>query len=469
MKKLSPGQIEQIQMATEQILERVGVQVWHEPILNKARRAGAAVDETSGTVRFPAPLLRELLSSVPRQYSVCGVNGKKLLIGGGEQSCLAIVTDPWIVDYATQLPRRPVLEDVRRHSIIAQELEPVVMVSRMDYPVADVPGPASSLRALEIHLLHHAKHNYVLPATLESYREWLEILGNLEQSTGLAQNLLMTVGIPVLSPLRLTEMNAQIMWDACSRGQPIVSTICPMAGTTGPYTMAGTLLIGNAENMFLAALTQVLRPGNPYLYAMGPSRMDMGTGGNLYYTLDKVLWKIAAAQLGHSYGMPVAAECGGTMTYRYDQQSGAEGMLFMLAACESKADLLSGIGSCFNAVGMSAEMMVIQTAWLEAAKYLGRGIDLETLDQSLESIRRVGPGGHFMTDDLTMARLRAGEFFDSDIFDLTGVYGPHPSLLERAHQKVEEMISRQPTPVPDRVKEVLRRYFRDRYKKLAAG
>ena len=55
------------------------------------------------------------------------------------------------------------------------------------------------------------------------------------------------------------------------------------------------------------------------------------------------------------------------MTYRYDQQNGAEGILFMLAAAASKANLLAGIGSTHNAIGMSAEMMLIHTAWLEAA------------------------------------------------------------------------------------------------------
>ena len=61
---------------------------------------------------------------------------------------------------------------------------------------------------------------------------------------------------------------------------------------------------------------------------------------DMYYTLDKVLWKLAAVQLGKSYNMPVGAECGGSMTYRYDQQNGAEGALFMLGAANSGADLI---------------------------------------------------------------------------------------------------------------------------------
>ena len=133
------------------------------------------MDEASGIVRIPAPLLRELLAQVPSQYQIAGLNGDEATIGGDQQHCLAIVTDPWIVDYETQLPRRPCLGDLRRHTILAQKLESVVAISRMDFPVTDVEGPSSSLRALEMHLMHHAKHNCVLATSMESLQQWLEI------------------------------------------------------------------------------------------------------------------------------------------------------------------------------------------------------------------------------------------------------------------------------------------------------
>ena len=80
------------------------------------------------------------------------------------------------------------------------------------------------------------------------------------------------------------------------------------------------------------------------------------------------------SNLGSAEHMPVGAECGGTLTHRYDPQAGAEGMLFMLAAHASGAHRIAGFGSCHNAVGMSAEMMVIQQAYLHAARHIARGI-----------------------------------------------------------------------------------------------
>ena len=115
----------------------------------------------------------------------------------------------------------------------------------------------------------------------------------------------------------------------------VIPTVCPMAGTTAPYSSSALLLQANAEAVFMAAMTQVVRSGHPFLYVVGPSVTDMGDGSDLYYTLDKVLWKRAAVELGRDYGLPTGAECGGAMSCAYDLQSGAEGALFMQAAWQT--------------------------------------------------------------------------------------------------------------------------------------
>ncbi len=462
---LSQLDIETLRERTERLLEEVGFKVMHEGILDLARRAGAGVDESSGIVRFPRPLLRELLSHVPERYAMRGLDGSSTEIGGESRHCLAIVTDPWIVDYATGRPRRPNLEDMRRHTIIGQSLSDVVAMARMDYPVTDDPGPCSSLRGLETHLTHHAKHNFVLPTSLESMEEWLQIGAILARGRELAGSGLFSVGVGIISPLSISRMNCELLLSACRHGFAVVPTICPMAGSTSPYSLASTLLQGNAENVAFAALTQLVSQGNPVQYAFGPSVTDVRTGHDLYYTLDKVAWKLAGIALGRSYGMPTGIECGGSLTYRYDQQNGAEGVLFMLSAYASGANILNGIGSTYNAVGMSAEMMMVHTAWLEAARYLARGIEVDEAHLAYEAIRRVGPGGQFLADDSTIELLRGSDFFASDLFDFSGGSHPAPSLLERAHAKVESIVRAHLPCVPGDVREGLSRWFHDAYRR----
>lgn len=458
---LNENQIEKIKQLTEEMIENVGFKVEHNGLLKIAAKAGAVVDEASQMVKIPAKLLRELLSKVPKSYIARGIDEKEYHIGGSSQYIAAIVTDPWIIDYKTKEPRRPCLEDVRRNTILSQKNEQVALISRMDFPVTDYKDTGSSLKALEIHLLNHTKHYSVFVTSMESLKQWMEIGQILVQGSDLAKSGLMTVAVAVVSPLKLVGFNCQILLEATARNFTVIPTICPMAGTTSPYSKDTTLLQGNVENIFLAALTQMVNPGNPFLYAFGPSVSNMMTGHDLYYTLDKILWKIATTELAISYCMPTSAECGGTMSHRYDMQSGAESMLFMLTAQNPGANLLAGLGSCYNANGLSSEMIVIQSAWLDAAKYLSRGINMEYLEEGIESIKTQIQGGNFLIDDLTLKLLGSDEFFTSDLFDTSGGYELSPSILEKAHIKVEELTADYKSPVPEKIQEDLRRYFHD--------
>jgi trimethylamine--corrinoid protein Co-methyltransferase len=462
---LSDAQISQIREASLTHIERYGFGVQHEALLAQARARGAHVDETQGRVRMSRSLIAELMAQVPPRYTIGNILGETWVIGGAEQYGTAIVTDPWIIDYETREPRHPCLEDLRRNTIVAEQLEPVVSISRMDYPVTDVPGPDSSLRALETHLLHHARHYQVMAANLESFDQWLGIAQVLSRGGDISH--LITSAIAAGSPLVLNQLNAELLGRSVEQGFAIVPTVCPMAGATAPYSLAGTLLQSHIEVLMIALMAQVLRPGHPVEYVSGLSVTDLCSGADLYYTLDKVLWKNAAVQLGLAERMPVGAECGGTLTHRYDPQAGAEGMLFMLAAHASGAHRIAGFGSCHNAVGMSAEMMVTQQAYLRAARHLTRGMRTEEPWLGTASLERVGPGGQFLDDDLTLELMRSDEFFRDDIFDLGGGHGRGKSFLERAHERVEQMVDGYQSRVPGDIQEGLRRHFGELYRRIS--
>jgi trimethylamine:corrinoid methyltransferase-like protein len=140
-------------------------------------------------------------------------------------------------------------------------------------------------------------------------------------------------------------------------------------------------------------------------------------------------------------------------------------MLFMLAASASGADVLAGFGSCYTAMGMSAEMMLIQEALWRAAQFLGRGIDTSAAHLGVESLRRAGPGGDFLTDELTLAMMHGGEFFQDPLFDRKPAGQTGAGMLERAHARVEQFIEGRSSPLPGHLEEQLRRYFHD----LCAG
>ncbi len=467
VRELSESQIYEIRAASEHILENVGFKVGHKELRRRCREAGAVVDEATENVRMPAALLHELLAQVPSSYTIADLHGNERVVGGQERDNYhAIVTDPWVVDYETQKPRRPRLDDIRRHTMVAQTLDQVAAVSLMDYPVTDVEGPTSNLRAMEEHLLRYGKHIYVYATSYESFQRWLEIGDILTQSQDLSKSRLMSAAVAVISPLVLANLNARMLLSACEHNFPVIPTVCPTAGSTSPYSLASSVVLSNAEAVFVAAVTQIVKPGHPYLYSVAPSIPDMRSMTDLYYTLNMMIWNAAKVQLGRSYGMPVSSGCGGAMTYRYDLQTGAEGMLFALLSRLQKADFYHGIGSFYNALGMSGELMIIHTVWQDVVTFLRRGINTDAMHLGLESIKRVGPGGNFLTDDLTLELLRSDEFFSHDLLDYSGEHSGAPSLLERAHARIEEMVAEFESPVPEGVQQDLRAFFRAEYAKL---
>jgi len=126
-------------------------------------------------------------------------------------------------------------------------------------------------------------------------------------------------------------------------------------------------------------------------------------------------------------------------------------------------NLIGGLGSLDNANGMSSEQIVMQCGLADMAEYVARGIDLSEEKLAVESLLRTGPGGNFLTDELTLALLRSGEFFYSPLVDLTGGYTHEaPGMLEIAHRKVVELVESYRPTVPSKVREAIEQFFRDK-------
>lgn len=459
---LAQDQVEQVRAATEDILEDTGFRVGHAGLRGLCRKAGAKVDEASALVRLPRALVRELLARAPAQFTICGVDGSQTVIGGETPPRYhAIVTDPWIIDYAGGGVRPPRLSDIIRHTALAQKLEPVAAISLMDYPVSDIDGPDSNLHAMRAHVLHHTRHHLLCPASVESLERWLRLGELLGDGRPPGDTRIMSVAVAIISPLVLSEMNGELLLRTCHSGLAVFPTICASAGATAPYSLASNVLLGNVETVFLACMTQLVRPGTPFLYRFAPSVADMRTMEALYYTLDKLTWNLASVQLGRSYGLPCSSECGGAMTARHDLQTGAESVLSMLTAHASGADFLTGIGSTCNAVGMSPEMMLVQLAWAEAAAHLRSPVRTEGGLPGAESIRDAGPGGQFLTDGMTLEFMRGGEFFQHPLLDYSGDVDDARSLMERAHEEVLRMTRNVQSPLPAKMQEEVQRFFRE--------
>lgn len=460
---LSQTEIEKTHGETLRVLEQVGFRVHDKECQRILAKAGARVDETSNRVLLPSQLVEEALAVAPSTFEIHRQDGKVLTMGGGHRVYSSLVVDPWIIDYETEKPRRPILNDIYRHTRLGDALDLTDAIHLMEMPPADQPPETAYIKSQETFLTNTTKHIRAYPTSVESTHEWLEIANILADGKTLAERRIMSLGVAITSPLILSEVNFFILKTAAEQGLMMFPTVCPMAGTTSPLTFASNVLSANVENVFFIALAQLVRPGAPVTHAAGQSLTDLKSGHDIYYNADKMLWKIANVQMGKFYNVPVAGESAGTIVGRYDMQGGIESALLLLPSIICGQNYFSGIGSNFNACGMSGEMIIMQADLARLLERIAAGIDTSDKMLGYDSIAAAGPGGHFLEDPLTIKMLRSGEFFTEGSFDRLGERSPNEpkdSMLVRAHEKVEELLATHEPAVKESVAEEIHRWAR---------
>ncbi|HBG26088.1 MAG: hypothetical protein A2Y10_00410 [Planctomycetes bacterium GWF2_41_51] len=465
LKTLSQAEIEHLHKKTLDIFENVGFKVTHDETLNRLKKAGAIVSYSDQIVKIPFSLFKELLSNAPAVAIETGLNGKQMTVGGSNRYYQSLILDPFINDFEKG-KRLPTLEDVRRHTIIGESLDRINAMMRMQFPVSDIPEPDSYYKTMEVFLCHHTKHVMIYPTSEQNCRDWFDVFEVIASTAGLDVKTtpLMSVAMAVTTPLQLHGMNIEIMKMAMERCYPIISTVCPMAGITSPFSVAGTALLANVEALIPVLIAQLYKPGHPAFYGIGPSVTDFRSGHDLYYKAEKMLWKTIACQMGEFYNLPISGETGGSLTHLADMQNGAESFAYMLASVANGQNILGGVGSMGNANGMSQEQIIMQCGLLDMAEYLARGVDMSDYKLGYDSIVDVGPGGTYMTEKLTMDLLRGDEFFNTEYFDLTGGYSdPSPGIYEKAHQKALDLVANYKPTVPEKIQNAIKKFMATKY------
>ena len=455
LREFSKEKIAIVKDRIEQTLQDIGLRVEMKEVRDLCAAAGAQI--RGDRVCFSKEVLDRLMALAPKSYEIRSPYGKSWTVGGGAQLMAGIVIDPCINDPSGV--RRPCMDDLLTNLALMEHYEEIAMVSRMDFPVTDFEGDISSYKALEQFFLNYGKHISAYCTSVESLQEYFAIGRILLGDQPLKDSKIMTVAVATLSPLAVTEVNCRLMLEAAKYNFRVIPTTCPMAGTTSPYSMIGTFIQGMAEVVGLCAILQAVNPGNPYIMAFGPSVASLADCHDMYYTMEKPVWKLAAAEITAAYGLPFLAECGGNTPYGFDMQAGAESMIQMFSGVGCGADVIAGVGSCYNANGLSSENIVIGMCLKRASDFMLRGMGLDRIDESMDSMQAQKDSGYFLMDDLTLDNMRSGEFFEDDTLNMFGEFKEAPSMLERAQEIVAKVKKAYTSPVPSDVQTRLRDYF----------
>ena len=171
---LDQHEIETVHARSLKILEEAGVRV-HDPECRAAlAKAGAKTEPNGERVYLPGRLVEQCLGTAPSRFSLYRRDGTAVEVGVDSRIFGSLVIDPWVIDYPTAKPRRPVLSDVVRHARLGDALENVDFLYRMDMPPEDEPGDFGYLATLEAFLVNTSKPMLAAPASRQSLQHWLE-------------------------------------------------------------------------------------------------------------------------------------------------------------------------------------------------------------------------------------------------------------------------------------------------------
>ena len=404
---LSPAEIENIHRSSLLILERTGVLVPHQGVLQALADHGARINWDEQRVYFSEDIIQWALSQAPSAFTLHGRQpARQARFGQGQTNLISSPGQIAWFDPEQSVRRDPLLEDVRRAARLGDALGNISIVGAMGVP-ADVPLAVRDVVLTTELARHTTKPTRCFPIDRRTSEYVLEIYAALAGGVETLRRMPMAeVYLDPVSPLTFSEVGLEIAMAFIACGQPVSVPAMPMVGATAPVTLAGTIAQANAEILAGIAIVQALAPGNPVMYGGIPHLMDLRSGIISFGSPEQGLMAVAMAELGKHYGLPVYVNTNLTDARRPDAQAGMEKMASLLLGLIAGADLLGHAGLVGNDNGGSLIWLLLDHEAFDFARRISQGFPLDEASLALDIIDSVGPGGYFLDTEHTYRLFR---------------------------------------------------------------
>jgi len=308
---LSGEDLEKIHAASLEIMSGYGVRVFGKEAAGIYKAAGCQIDEETGLIRFPAELVNSSIRQAPDHYTMCGRNPKNDFEFGSDQVFYTTFgTGLEIIDLETG-ERKPSdstdLENVARFADAIPEINAfTTAVASQEAPphVKDLYEARAVFRNTAKHAILDAENGKNANLVIDMAAA---IAGGREK---LRERPFLTLCICPTSPLEIPEGAAEVVIETAKAGLPISILSMGLVGGTTPATLAGTLVVTNAEILAGLVLAQLVNPGNPVMYGSSTTIMDMQYATSPVGAPEHAMFGSAVAQLGNYYKLPT--KVGGT-------------------------------------------------------------------------------------------------------------------------------------------------------------
>ncbi len=405
---LSAQDVARLHTATLDVIEKVGVRFPSPQALDVLEAHGAQVDRATMVARVPGQAIESALRQAPPVYTLAARDPAQDLPLDGRHVYLG--TDGCgveVIDLATGQRRTSTKADAADAARMADALEEVAfwwsMVSAQDCP--------TETRGL--HELEAAWHNTTKHLQTESIVSRAEMHAAIEMASTVAGGRQALRRRPVLSIMQCTTSplghdrgSLEAGLAAAEAGLPVGFMTMASCASTGPATLAGNLVVGNAEVISALAMIEMAYPGTPVYYAAAQTAMDLRSGAYTGGAPEDYLFGAATNLLADYYNVPLSMGAFATGAKEPDWQAAVDGSFSSFMASLTLSDMLLGCGLLHGSRILSYEQMVMDCEIYSIVRHTLQGIQVTDETLALETIAAVGPGGHFLTQKHTKQHMR---------------------------------------------------------------
>jgi trimethylamine--corrinoid protein Co-methyltransferase len=405
---LSPEEILRLHTATLDIIETTGVRFPSKRALDIWEAHGAHIDRNSSIVKVPGQIIEDALKLAPPKYDLAARDPNQDLPLDGNHVFLG--TDGCgveVLDINTGKRRISSWQDVADIARVGDALEEIafhwVAVSAQDYPA----------KTRGLHELRAIWENSTKHAQTESIYNEKEARVAIEMAATIAGGKQALRKRPILSIMQCTapplgqdggSVDAALI--GAEAGLPVGFMTMAACLTTGPATLAGNLVVGNAEVISATALIQLASPGAPVFYAAAQTASDLRTGAYTGGGPEDFLFGAAQNKLSDFYNIPLSMGSFATGAKEPNWHAGVENSLSTFMASVVMSDMLLGAGLLHGSRIWSYAQMLMDCEIFSIIHKVMQGIVIDDESLALDVIRNVGPGGNFLSQKHTLKHMR---------------------------------------------------------------
>ncbi|TFH57828.1 MAG: hypothetical protein E4G90_11455, partial [Gemmatimonadales bacterium] len=152
-------------------------------------------------------------------------------------------------------------------------------------------------------------------------------------------------------------------------------------------------------------LAQLIRPGTPVILGSLPAFFDMKTLQD-FFDPHSMLANLACAEMMAHYRIPHAGTSGCGIGWGPDLATGGQLWTNHLLSLKGKSGMAPFVGGTLGSKAFSPTLTVYSNDVIGQAVRLSEGFPMSDQELDLDTLVDQGPGGSFVTSDLTLGSFR---------------------------------------------------------------